>query len=166
MHVNAVVNTLRGHHRSEREPFPPFNRKLVVDFNQSDFREKYPMHPVGDRYAVALFYNNLGAEALGRQDYAASFALLREAARTHPDMPGPWVNLGVLYARYGHYDVAEAAYLRALETDPGQQSALANLVSVYAWRGDTALVEEYRLRIQALSGDQSVLSLRGRPGSF
>jgi tetratricopeptide (TPR) repeat protein len=133
-HVNAVIDA--------------FNGKYVVDFNIRDYRGKYPSRVVSDRYAVALFYSNLGAEALVGQQYESSFSLLRAAARTHADMPGPWVNLGVLYARHGLFELAEAAYHRALEADPGEQAALANLVSAYTALGQPALAEEYRQRIR------------------
>jgi tetratricopeptide (TPR) repeat protein len=135
-HVNAVVSA-------------SFNREFVIDFNTRDVRGgQYPTRSVSDRYAVALFYSNLGAEALIRREYELSFALLRAAARTHADMPAPWVNLGVLYGRQGLYQHAEAAYLRALEADSREQSALANLVAVYSALGETALVDAYRQRIR------------------
>jgi tetratricopeptide (TPR) repeat protein len=134
-HVNALIGT-------------SFDRRFVVDFNAAKFREIYATRAVSDRYAVALFYNNLGAEALARRDYASSFALLREAARTDADMAGPWVNLGVLYSRNALYEHAEAAYLRAIEADSHEQSALANLVNVYASLGEKELAEEYRQRIR------------------
>jgi Flp pilus assembly protein TadD len=54
----------------------------------------------------------------------------------------------VLYARHGLHEYAEAADLRALAADPAEQSALANLVSVYSALGDTALADEYRQRIR------------------
>ncbi len=134
-HVNAAV-------------LAPFGRKFYVDFNTANFREKYPIHAVSDRYALALFYNNLGAEALVRQDYPLSFAMLRESARTHADIPGTWVNLGVLYARHGFHEQAEVAELRALAADPGEHSALANLVAIYSALGETELADEYRQRIR------------------
>ncbi len=134
-HVNATV-------------LAPFGRKFFVDFNIANLREKYPVRVVSDRHALALFYNNLGAEALVRHEYPLSFAMLREAARTHADIPGTWVNLGVLYARHGLNAHAEAAELRALEADPTEQSALANLVAVYSALGDTQLAEECRQRIR------------------
>jgi tetratricopeptide (TPR) repeat protein len=134
-HVNAAVLT-------------PFGRKFFVDFNTADFREKYPIHAISDRYALALFYNNLGAEALVRQDYPQSFAMLREAARTHADIPGIWVNLGVLYLRHGLHEHAEAAEQRALAVDRTEQSALANLVAIYTALGDTELADQYRQRIR------------------
>jgi tetratricopeptide (TPR) repeat protein len=134
-HVNAAV-------------LAPFGRKFFIDFNTANFRSKYPIRAISDRYALALFYNNLGAEALVRQEYPLSFAMLREAARTHADIPGTWVNLGVLYTRHGLHDHAEVAELRALAADPTEQSALANLVAIYSALGDTELADEYRQRIR------------------
>jgi tetratricopeptide (TPR) repeat protein len=134
-HVNAVVRTGRG-------------EETTVDFNvraaQSDQRSRR----VSDAYALGLFYTNLGAEALLRTEHAASLAYLRAAARVYPDIAGIWVNLGVLHARYGRYEHAESAYLRALEVDEGEQSALANLVLVYEALGKLELAQEYRELVQ------------------
>lgn len=135
-HVNAVVRTGRG-------------EETVVDFNIRSTRADEHSRRVNDAYALGLFYTNLGAEALLRADHSASFAYLREAARVNPDNAGLWVNLGVLYARYGHWGHAESAYLRALEADEGEHSALANLVLVYEALGEPELAQEYRDRVQA-----------------
>ena len=135
-HVNAVVRTGRG-------------EDTVVDFNVRGTQSDQHSRRVSDSYALGLFYTNLGAEALVRAEHAASLAYLREAARVHPDIAGLWVNLGVLYARHGRYEHAEAAYLRALSIDGSEQSALANLVIVYQALGKPELVQEYRDRVQA-----------------
>jgi hypothetical protein len=134
-HVNAVVEA------------PP-DEKLIVDFNDASFRERYPARVVNDDYIAALYYNNLGAEALGRRDHESSFALLREAARAYSDMPAPWVNLGVLYLRLEHLEYAEAAFLRALETDPREQSAFSNLESMYSALGHSELATRYAEQIR------------------
>jgi tetratricopeptide (TPR) repeat protein len=135
-HVNAVVRTGPA-------------EETVVDFNIRSARADEHSRRVHDSYALGLFYTNLGAEALLRADHAAGLAYLREAAHVNPDIAGLWVNLGVLYARHGRYEHAEAAYLRALEADDGAHSALANLVLVYEALGETALAQEYRDRVQA-----------------
>jgi Flp pilus assembly protein TadD len=135
-HVNAVVRTGYG-------------EETVVDFNIRGAQREQHSRRVSDSYALGLFYTNLGAEALVRAQYAASFAYLREAARVYPDIAGMWVNLGVLYARHGSYEHAEAAYLRALAIDEREQSALANLVLVYEALGKAERVQEYRARVQA-----------------
>jgi tetratricopeptide (TPR) repeat protein len=134
-HINAIVDT-------------GFNDQLVVDFNVMNFRGSYPTRKIGDDYAAALFYTNLGAEALQRREYHLSFYLFREAIRANADVPAPWVNLGVLYGRYQRYDYAEGAYLRALEADPRERSALANLVGVYTALGNEPLAEQYRERVR------------------
>jgi tetratricopeptide (TPR) repeat protein len=134
-HVNAVVRTGVGH-------------ETVVDFNIRAAQDDQRSRRVTDSYALGLFYNNLGAEALLRTEYAASLAYLREAVRVHPAIAGIWVNLGVLYARHGHYEHAEAAYLRALAVDRYEHSALANLVLVYEALGEAELTDQYRDRVQ------------------
>lgn len=134
-HVNALVESR-------------FEHDLVVDFNAPEFHANYPMHRIDDDYAAALYYTNLGAEALVKREFPASFTLFREALRLHADMSEPWVNLGVLYGRLGRLDYAEAAYLRALEVDPRERSAVANLVGIYTTLGDTARAEEYRKRVR------------------
>jgi Flp pilus assembly protein TadD len=135
-HVNAVVRTGYG-------------EETVVDFNLRATQADQHSRRVSDSYALGLFYTNLGAEALIRGDHAVTLAYLREAARVHPDIAGLWVNLGVLYSRYGRYEHAESAYLRALAIDEREQSALANLVIVYETLGKAELLQEYRDRVQA-----------------
>jgi len=150
-HVNAAVNQGSPPSRVgavDSFSSSSFTRKVIVDFNAANFRERYPTRVVSDRYVVGLFYNNLGAEALVRQEYLASFALLRAAARAYADMPGPWVNLGVLYSRLQLYDYAEAAQLRALQADPHEQAAIANLESVYESLGEVELADKYRQQIR------------------
>ena len=134
-HVNAVIDSTSDH-------------DLVIDFNKANFRENYATRKIDDAYAASLFYTNLGAEAMIKRDYAASFTFLREAIRARPDVASPWVNIGVLYGRQGLLDYAEAAYLRALEIAPQERSALANLAGVYDALGDTERAAEYRERVR------------------
>jgi Flp pilus assembly protein TadD len=89
----------------------------------------------------------LGAEAMLRDDDAAALVYLREAAGVRPDIAGIWINLGVLYARHGRYEHAEAAYLRALDIDKDEPSAMTNLSLVYDALGETELAAEYRERV-------------------
>jgi tetratricopeptide (TPR) repeat protein len=134
-HVNTSVRTRRG-------------EETIVDFNIRPYRSDQRSRRVNDSYALGLFYTNLGAEAMLRDDYAAALLYLREAARVRPDIAGIWINLGVLYARHARYEHAEAAYLRALEVDGDEPSALTNLALVYEALGETALAQEYRGRVR------------------
>ncbi len=134
-HVNSVVRT-------------GFNENTVVDFNIRDYEARQERRQVDDDYALALFYTNLGAEALLRNDYPVSFGYFRAAAGVYPEMAGLWVNLGVLYGRHGLFEQAEAAYLHALDADAEEQSALANLAVVYGELGEPELAAEYQERVQ------------------
>jgi tetratricopeptide (TPR) repeat protein len=134
-HVNAVIDSKTDH-------------DLVVDFNKANFHGDFVTHRIDDAYAAALFYTNLGAEAMLRRDYPESFTLLREAVHARSDVAPPWVNLGVLYGRQGLYEYAEAAYLRALQVAPQERSALANLAGIYEALGDPQLAAQYRERVR------------------
>jgi Flp pilus assembly protein TadD len=126
----------------------PFGRDYAVDFNQSTFDEKYESHVVSDAYALALFYNNLGAEALIRGDYDLSFRAFRAAIAAEPKMSDAWTNLGLLYARQQRYQHADAAYQRALVVNPRIGTVLTNLVSLHTTLGNDDLAESYRERVR------------------
>jgi tetratricopeptide (TPR) repeat protein len=118
----------------------------VVDFNIEEVVGNEKARTVSDRYVLALFYNNFGAEALIRQDIATSFTYFAAAINATPKIAAPWINLGVLYSQRGLLEHAESAYLHALDADPRNQSVLTNLANVYERMGNTAAAEEYRVR--------------------
>lgn len=55
-----------------------------------------------------------------------------------------WGNLGVLYLHNGHYQEAETAFLRALELDSSNTTAISNLEHLYVKQGNTKLANYYR----------------------
>lgn len=134
-HINAVV---RG----------PYSEDYIVDFNEERAEDRYRKRIVADTYALSLFYNNLGAEALIGGDPAHAFVYLREAVRVTPSMTTAWINLGALYSRVGLADRAEAAYLHALVLDPSERSALNNLATLLAAQGEHEVAETYRQRVK------------------
>jgi tetratricopeptide (TPR) repeat protein len=126
----------------------PYGSDYVVDFNLMNTRSTHPTREVADSYALALFYNNLGAEALIGEEYELSFRYLKAAIETHAGIPDSWTNLGVLYARQARYQHADAAYLQALSADRGNRTALTNLVSLHAALGNQELADAYRQRVR------------------
>jgi Flp pilus assembly protein TadD len=134
-HVNALVKT-----RSERE--------YIVDFNEVAYDDRFSSREIDDDYVLALFYNNLGAEALIRKDHAMSFRNFRAALESDPSISAIWSNIGVLYAREGLDEHAEAAYLQALTVGARNRTALLNLVNLYEARGDHSTAELYRERVR------------------
>ena len=133
-HINVLIETP--------------GRDYVMDFNETRFNARYPREKISDEYALALFFNNLGAEAMLRDDEGLALHYFREAIALEHDATDPWVNLGLLYARRGLHDHAEAAYLEALDIDPLQRSALTNLANLYDLLGETELAAAYYNRVR------------------
>ncbi len=134
-HINVKVRTKQ-------------RKDYVVDFNIDDYRGNYPKRQVSDQYALALYYSNVAVQHLTQGDYGQSFAYLRKSIQEYPRIPGPWINLGVLYSRHGAYDEAEVAYRRALKLDRANKSALTNMASLYHLKGDEERAEYYTRRIR------------------
>lgn len=120
-----------------------------VDFNNVEAKGNYPRHAVDDAYAIALYHSNLGVQHLKAQDVRSSFVELRAAIRAYPRVAGPWINLGVLYARQGRYELAESAYLEALRVDPRNLSALTNLAGLNQTLGRPERAESYFAKVRA-----------------
>ena len=81
-------------------------------------------------------------DAPTRQAFDAALAEYVAAQRVALDMPGPNLNLGVLYARTGRDAEAEAAYRAALKIDPDFTPARANLAQFYAERSQLPQAEQ------------------------
>jgi tetratricopeptide (TPR) repeat protein len=74
-------------------------------------------------------------DAPTRLAFDAALAEYVAAQQVALDMPGPNLNLAVLYALIGRDAEAEAAYRAALKIDPDFTPARANLAQFYAERG-------------------------------
>jgi Flp pilus assembly protein TadD len=135
-HVNAVVKSRSG------------DWDYVVDFNGTGDVSQYRSREIDDDEVLALFYNNLGAEALIRKEHDLSFQYFRAAIDLEPRISSVWSNIGVLYARLGFSQHAEAAYLQALAASQRNRSALTNLAHFYAARGDQETAALYREQVR------------------
>ncbi len=103
--------------------------RYVVDFNTAEYNGNYATKQVADNYAIALYFSNVAVESMQEGDSRKAFRFLKKGIETDPDIPGLWVNLGALYSRHKHYDMAERAYHQALTIQPSNRSALTNLAS-------------------------------------
>ncbi|MBT0585928.1 tetratricopeptide repeat protein [Alteromonas oceanisediminis] len=109
---------------------------VVVDFDPQDRRKHFPVEIISKQVALAMFYNNKGADALIADSYARAYAYFREAALLAPQFDGVWVNLGILYRRSGYTDFAEKSYQRAIQIDAENYTAWENLAYLYQLNGD------------------------------
>ena len=120
----------------------------MVDFNRSEFQSTYPRHPIDDDTAFALFFSNLGAEAMRRGDTGLAYSNFRQAAELDPDQSSLWANLGVLLASDNMIEAAESAYFHALQLDRKNLAALANLATLYHASARPEQASEVEQRMQ------------------
>ncbi len=139
-HINVLVKNVFTNGK--------FRRMHVVDFNSAEYNGNYETTIVSDEYALSLYHGNLAVEALSANDSRLAFRHLKRALEMSPDVPGLWVNLGVVYARSGHADEAALAFVRALTIDDGYRSALVNLARLARDQNDGERLHYYERRIE------------------
>jgi tetratricopeptide (TPR) repeat protein len=106
-----------------------FAGDYVVDFNTAEYNGNYDTKKVDDDYAIALYFSNLAVESMRAGATRDAFRYLKKGIETDPHVAGLWVNLGVLYSRNEHYDMAVQSYRQALSIQASNKSALVNLAS-------------------------------------
>jgi tetratricopeptide (TPR) repeat protein len=85
----------------------------------------------------------------------AAIAELESLSTEYPELPEPYNNLAVLYAKGQHYEKARRALEMALKTNPRYTTALENLGDVYA-----KLASESYAQALALSPASPTLSVK------
>jgi tetratricopeptide (TPR) repeat protein len=127
------------------------HRSYVIDVTDSRIEDSTVRREISDQEGTALYFNNLGAEALLANDLPTAHAYLVKSIRTAPHLPDAWSNLGVVYSRNGQFREAELAYQTAMANDPREYASMANLHDLYLNLGMVAeaavlarKVEEYR----------------------
>lgn len=124
-----------------------FAGDYVVDFNTAEFNGNYDTRKVDDDYAIALYLSNVAVESMQEGRWEKAFRYLKKGIETDPGIAGLWVNIGVLYSRNGHYDMAARAYEAALSIQPSNKSALANLSSVLQQLGRSEEAGRYAKQV-------------------
>lgn len=92
--------------------------------------------PAPQRYAItpALQADYLDIITLMQsQQWLTAQQQLLSITTTHPELSGPWLNLGITHLQLGDSSAAETAFQRALEANPGNIEA-CNQLGVLARR--------------------------------
>jgi Flp pilus assembly protein TadD len=121
-HVNAVVSDA--------------NRSYAIDVSRRKTSGRDIIRPLSDREAEAQYYNNLGADALVREDLGLAYGYFTRALDVSPRLAYVWSNIGVVLRRNGQTDDAMFAYRTALQYDPDHAVSLNNLHTIYTEEGD------------------------------
>ncbi len=103
---------------------------------------------IKDHYAKALYWNNIGAEALLENNLPKAHAYMAKAIETDPSITDAWVNIGVVLGRNEQLDDAETALQRALEIDVTEYSAMSNLYEVYLAQEDFVAAENLQAKVE------------------
>lgn len=118
-------------------------RYYVVDFTPEIALQQLTSRVIDDQDGRALFFNNLGAEALLRGDLDTALAYFKNALFLNPDLAIAWNNMGTVYSRSGDSDFAEYSYKMAFESDNRSVTAINNLAKFYARQGDDITANLY-----------------------
>lgn len=119
-HVNARVELSRS------------RDAMVIDLDLENYRSYYPQQIISDERAIAQYYNNRAMEIYAKTgDAELSFYYLQAALGLDEQQSFLWNNLAAVYRRAGHSAVAEALYVRALESNHEDLTAIFNLSQVY-----------------------------------
>ena len=145
-HVNLVLGPAPSRSlldRGEREA-------LTVDFLPPDELRGQISKPVQSHTIVAMFFNNRAAELLAARRVADAYWHARAAMIQDPAFFSSVNTLGVIYNWAGHLALAEAAFRRVLMAEPGNVSALSNLVQLLQAQERAAEVAPLALRLAQL----------------
>lgn len=125
-HINLRISPrVPPHIFSFRRP------RYNVDFDPQYTRYSLPNRVASKQDVMAMFYNNIGADALVKHDYDKAYVYFREATLYKPKFQSAWINLGILYRHKGFFDKAEEAYRYALYLDGKSLTAAENLAYLY-----------------------------------
>ena len=134
-HVNARVADVPG------------RGDVTVEFSAEFASGIHDRHVVDDRFALALHYNNLAFSDDLAGDGRGALVYLRKAIEAAPRNPDLWTNLGVFYARRGHFDYAIAGYRRALALDGQHNAAVRGLANAYGALGEHDQARVFQRRV-------------------
>ena len=108
----------------------------VADFTPQIALQRSTEDVISDAAARALYFNNLGAEAMFAGNMEQGLAYIKNALFIDPGNSEAWNNLGAAYLRLDHTAMAEFSFHYSLETDDANVNAMNNLAKFYRERGE------------------------------
>lgn len=123
-------------------------RRYVVDFTPEISVQQLTSSIISDERARALYFNNLGVEALIGGDTEQSLVYFKNSLFLDPESTITWNNIGTTYNRLGNREYAEYSYRMAFNQDQTNATAINNLAKFYRRNGDSRLAREYEIAIE------------------
>ena len=122
--------------------------RYVADFTPEIALQQLTSKVISDTQARALYFNNLGVEALVAHNYEGAIAYFKNALFLDPENAIAWNNVGAAFNRVGDRALAQYSYRTAFELDGNSATAIANLAKFYHVQGDTRRARAYELAIE------------------
>lgn len=120
-----------------------------VDFNPWSDKVEFSKRVVRDSRAIAQYYNNIGAEHYANRDYETAAAWFRKSLEVNEEVSFTWSNLGVALRALERLEDAEFAYLRAIDLDKREYTAMNNLSSLYTYMGRKHEAKHYQEKVES-----------------
>lgn len=140
---NNEFNMLTGHINLLVKPSGNNNSSLIwrsnslqIDFDPFIQKKQFPAKVIDKNTIMAMFYTNIGAQAIVDEDFIKAYAYLKQATKVSPTFASSWSNLGVLYRMVGDFNLADKTYRYALALSPENLSTLNNLAVLMHKMGD------------------------------
>ncbi|QSX40210.1 tetratricopeptide repeat protein [Shewanella cyperi] len=113
---------------------------IQVDFLPERAMRGYAKNKLNRQTLLAMFYNNLAAEALVQRQQDRAYALVKQSLQQKANFTPALNTLAILYRYRGHEDWAEDAYRLALRYTPEDLTTLYNLALLL---GEQERLEEW-----------------------
>jgi Flp pilus assembly protein TadD len=124
------------------------NTQYVVDFTPEITLQQLTASKVTDAQGRALFFNNLGVEALIANELDTAVTYFRNALWIDPEQSIVWNNLGSTYSRLGNGELAAYSYRKSFFLDRTNATAINNLVKFHTAEGDLETAQRYARAIE------------------
>jgi len=137
-YIYAPVNIIKS-----KGEFSLFRSKIIIDYFPTSNRVLGTM--VDNADFVAMYYQNLAAEAIIDKRFDLAYSLLSAAMELSPNNIDTLNSLAVLYKKTGHSLAAETIYLHGLEHTKGSVNLLSNYIILLQEMGrlqDAVLLQE------------------------
>lgn len=114
---------------------------MTIDFVAPEFLDGRRASVIGEHTIVAMYLNNLSAEALAAGRIDDAYWHVREAILQDPRFSSAYNTLAVVYRRKGESARAEQLLARLIENEPGNVVTLTNMVLIKRDLGQVAEAE-------------------------
>ncbi|WP_119967652.1 tetratricopeptide repeat protein [Shewanella japonica] len=127
--VNGHVN-MKLLHRDDINSYSFRGSEILVDFLPERSIRAYRIKQINKQTLSSMYFNNVAAEALVKNEYDLAYALSKRAIELDPYYVNSINTLAVIYRHKGLNKLAEQAYRHVLQLEPENITTLYNLALI------------------------------------